>query len=210
MNKYITEFIGTFFFVLTIVMTSNNGAGAMAPVAIGAAYMVMIYAGSHLSGAHYNPAVTLGIMMRGKMERVDVAPYMLSQIAGSVIAALIASFLLGCTGGVEVSPLQHNVLCSILSEFLGTFALVFVVLNVTTTRSNSGNWHYGIAIGATAMVMAFALGGISGGAFNPAVAIGFSIIGMTTLGDVWLYLIGDLMAAAAATVVFQALYGRGD
>ena len=66
MNKYIAEFIGTFFLVLTIGCTGiGAGAGVIAPLAIGAALMVMVYAGGHISGAHYNPAVTLGVLIRG-------------------------------------------------------------------------------------------------------------------------------------------------
>ena len=78
MNKYIVELIGTFFLVFTIGnVVIEPGAGPLAPLAIGAALMVMVYAGGHISGAHYNPAVTLAILIRGKCDAKDVAPYVI-------------------------------------------------------------------------------------------------------------------------------------
>jgi aquaporin Z len=94
MNKYIAEFIGTFFLVLTVGCTViGNGAGAFAPLAIGSALMVVIFAGGHISGGHFNPAVTLGVWLRGKCEAKDVTPYMISQILGAVLAAFTVKFL---------------------------------------------------------------------------------------------------------------------
>src|SRR6202140_5383593 len=104
MNKYIAELIGTFFLVLTIGCTLiGQGAGAFAPLAIGSALMVMVFAGGHVSGGHFNPAVTLGVWLRGKCETKDVAPYMIFQIMGAVVAALMVKFL---KGGAAVTPLQ--------------------------------------------------------------------------------------------------------
>ena len=137
MNKYITEFIGTFFLVLTVGCTVvGNGAGAFAPLAIGSALMVMIFAGGHISGGHFNPAVTLGVWQRGKCEAKDVAPYMLLQILGAVVAVFVVKFL---KGGAAVAPLQLATLPTLLAEFLFTFALVYVVLNTATAKGTSGN-----------------------------------------------------------------------
>ncbi len=210
MNKYIAEFIGSFFLVLSIIMGSNNGTAALAPLAIGATLTVMVYAGEHISGAHYNPAVTLGLMMRGKMDRADVLPYMLAQLIGAIVAAFMASFLLVCKGGVDIRPIQHFTFCSIFAEFLGTFAWVYVLLNVTTTRVNAGNSYHGLAIGFVLMAMTFAMSGISAAVFNPAAAVGAAVAGMISLSDVWIYLIGSGLGGAAATVVFLNVYGRGD
>src|SRR5258707_3613409 len=89
MNKYIAEFIGTFFLVLTIGCTGiGAGSGVIAPLAIGAALMVMVFAGGHISGAHYNPAVTLGVLIRGRLNVPDVLPYILAQLAAAPTAAL--------------------------------------------------------------------------------------------------------------------------
>ena len=203
MNKYITEFIGTFFWVLTALLSANNGSGAMAPLAVGGVVMAMVYMGRHISGGHYNPAVTLAVLMRGKIDRSDAIYYIVAQVLGGLVAAMMAVFLLNCQVRVDIRPLQHDVLCSLLAEFLGTFALVYVVLNVTTVRSsNADNSHYGLAIGFALAAMGFALRDISGGAFNPVVALGLSVAGMTAWGELWIYLAGILLGAAAAATVF--------
>src|SRR5512135_3665604 len=96
MNKYITEFIGTFFLVLTVGCTVViGGAGVIAPLAIGSALMVMVYAGGHISGGHFNPAVTLGVYIRGRCPAKDVAPYWIAQLAGAALAAVVVNYLRG-------------------------------------------------------------------------------------------------------------------
>ena len=153
MNKYVSEFIGTFFLVLTIGCTViGHGAGPFAPLAIGSALMVMIFAGGHISGGHFNPAVTLGVWLRGKCEAKDVAPYMIFQIMGAVLAALVVKFF---EGGAAVTPLHPATVPALLAEFLFTFALVYVVLNVATAKGTSGNSFYGLAIGFTVLVGRF-------------------------------------------------------
>jgi aquaporin Z len=190
MNKYIAEFIGTFFLVLTIGCTGiGAGTGVIAPLAIGAALMVMVFAGGHISGAHYNPAVTLGVLIRGKVYVADVAPYMLAQLAGAAGAALVVSKFL--RAGAAVTPISPHMGPALLAEFLFTFALVYVVLNAATAEGTSGNSFYGLAIGMTVMTGAFAVGDISGGALNPAVALGICILGISSWGNIWIYLVGD-------------------
>ena len=204
MNKYIAEFIGTFFLVLTIGCTGiGAGTGVIAPLAIGAALMVMVYAGGHISGGHYNPAVTLGILIRGKVQRADVVPYMVAQFAGSAVAALIVSKIF--RAGATVTPIAPHVGPALLAEFLFTFALVYVVLNAATAEGTSGNSFYGLAIGMTVMTGAFAVGDISGGAFNPAVALGLSILGISDWPNIWIYLLANFAAGAVAAVVFQLI-----
>src|SRR2546430_12985613 len=136
MNKYIVEFIGTFFLVLTIGCTGiGAGAGVIAPLAIGAALMVMVFAGGHISGAHYNPAVTLGVFIRGKVNVADVLPYMVAQLAGAAVAALaVIKFL---RAGAAVTPITPQVGPALLAEFLFTFALAYVVLNAATAQGTS-------------------------------------------------------------------------
>jgi len=203
MNKYIAELIGTFFLVLTIGCTViGSGAGALAPLAIGSALMVMIFAGGHISGAHFNPAVTLGVWLRGKCEAKHVAPYMFFQIIGATLATFAVKFLKGATA---VTPLQPAILPALLAEFLFTFALVYVVLNTATAKGTSGNSFYGLAIGFTVMVGAFSVGNISGGAFNPAVAVGISIMGLSSWANIWIYLVADFAGGAAAAGIFKAL-----
>src|SRR4030088_3023355 len=203
MNKYIAEFIGTFFLVLTIgCSVIGHGAGPLAPLAIGSALMVMIFAGGHISGGHFNPAVTLGVWLRGKCEAKDVAPYMIFQVMGAVLAALVVKLL---KGGAVVVPLQPATVPAFLAEFLFTFALVYVVLNVATAKGTSGNSFYGLAIGFTVLVGAFSVGNISGGAFNPAVAVALSLMGLSSWSNIWIYLLADFLGGAVAAGAFMAL-----
>src|SRR4051794_1468352 len=146
MNKYIAVFIGTFFLVLTIGCT-NIGAPStvIAPLAIGAALMVMIYAGGHISGAHYNPAVTLGVLIRGRLKAADALPYVIAQVLGAAVAGfLVREYLLRA---MPSAPLDPNRIHAVVAEFLFTYALVYVVLNAATADGTSGNSFYGLAIG---------------------------------------------------------------
>ncbi len=206
MKKYLVEFIGTFLFVLAIVMVVNNGTGAMAPLAIGSALMVMVFAGGHISGAHYNPAVTVAVWLRGKCELADVPFYILAQVVGAVLAALTATFLLGPAITSAIKPMPINVVPTLIAEFIGTFALCYVVLNVATSKSTAGNFYYGLAIGFAVLVMAYALGGISGGAFNPAVAIGVSTSGNLPWSGVWAHIVAELAAGAVAAIIYKFVY----
>jgi aquaporin Z len=204
MNKYIAEFIGTFFLVLTIGCTGiGAGAGVIAPLAIGAALMVMVFAGGHISGGHYNPAVTVGVLIRGKVKAADVVPYMVAQLAGAAVAAMIVIKIL--RAGVAVPPISPNIGPALLAEFLFTFALVYVVLNAATAEGTSGNSFYGLAIGMTVMTGAFAVGDISGGAFNPAVALGICVLGISAWENIWIYLLADFAAAVVAALIFRLI-----
>lgn len=206
MTKYVTEFIGTFFLVLTIGTTVIAGAtGVIPPLAIGGALMAMIFAGGHISGGHYNPAVTLGVWVRGRLPAKDVVPYMIFQIVGALLAAAVVGYL---KGGVAVKAMTPVVGPALVAEFLFTFALVYVVLNVTTAKGTSGNSFYGLAIGMTVMTGAFAVGNVSGGVFNPAVAVGISTMGLTPWSSIWLYLVADFLGGTAASLTFKSLQLR--
>lgn len=201
MKKYLVEFIGTFFLVLTIGMTViSPGADALAPLAIGSALMIMVYAGGHVSGGHYNPAVTIAVWLRGRCPASDVPAYIGAQLAAGVVAAMT---VLALKGDPSVSAAEIKPFPALIAEFLGTFALCYVVLNVATAKATAGNSNYGLAIGFTVMVMAFALGGISGGAFNPAVAVGITVMHLAKAANIWVYLIGNFGAAIAAALVFK-------
>lgn len=203
MKKYLMELIGTFFLVFTIGMSSlAGGNGVIPPLAIGSILMVMIYAGGHISGGHYNPAVTLGVWIRGQCDNKDVLPYMLFQCLGAAIAAGLVLYLLP---SVAPQPRNLALVPELIVEFLFTFALVFVVLNSATSRDNSGNSFYGMAIGFTVLAGAFAVGGIASAAFNPAVAVGISIMGMSAWSKIWIYLLANLAGGAVAGVAFRGL-----
>ena len=204
MAKYLTEFIGTFFLVSTVGYTViAPGAGDMAPLAIGTTLMVMIFAGGHVSGGHYNPAVTLAVFLRGRCPAADVIPYWIAQIAGAAAAALLVLFM---KGHPAVTPMQLDVTRALVAEFLYTFALCYVVLNVATAKGTSGNPTYGLAIGFTVLAGAYAVGGVSGGAFNPAVAVGITMMGLSALANIWIYLVANLAAGAAAAVIFKVMH----
>jgi aquaporin Z len=201
MRKYLTEFIGTFFLVLTVGMcVIDPGAGSLAPLAIGSALMIMVYAGGHVSGGHYNPAVTLAVWLRGKCPTVDVLPYWASQVLGGGAAALLALYL---KGNPQVTPGEIKFLPALLAELVGTFALAYVVLNTATAKATAGNSNYGLAIGFTVMTMAFALGGISGGAFNPAVAVGITLMHLAKTSNLWVYLVANLAGGGLAALTFR-------
>lgn len=203
MNKYITELIGTFYLVLTIGGTVLLGAaGVIPPLAIGSALMVMVYAGGHISGGHYNPAVTLGVWIRGRLAGKDVLPYMAFQVIGALLAAAVVRYF---KAGTATVPMTLRAGPALVDEFLFTFALVYVVLNVATAKATSGNSFYGLAIGFTVMVGAFAVGSISGGAFNPAVAVGTTAMGLVGWNRLWIFLIANFAGGAAAAFTFRAL-----
>ena len=216
MKKYLVEFIGTFFLVLTIVTVVNsatdaNQLGLVAPIAIGSALMVMIFAGGHISGGHFNPAVTLGVLMRGKVSGGDAPMYMIAQILGGIVAAVIGAMVLGKGAFMEGSGMPDSTSAAFVAELLGTFALVWVVLQTATTKSNAGNSHYGLAIGFTVTAMAYALGGFgTGGCFNPAVAIGAAFNGLASWGTAGLAIVADLVGGALAALAFKATYTAMD
>ena len=170
MNKYLTELIGTFFLVLTIGLSVLGGT-PMAPLAIGASLMVMVYMGGHVSGGHYNPAVSLAVFLRGKLQALDVVPYMIAQVLGAVAAAAVVYVVLGRTFAPAPGPTASAV-GALLVEVLYTTALCLVVLHSATAPQTTGNSFYGLAIGFTVAAGAFAGGPISGGLSTPRLASG--------------------------------------
>ena len=203
MNKYIAEFIGTFFLVLTVGCTVIPGAaGVIPPLAIGAALMVLVFAGGHISGGHFNPAVTLAVFIRGRCDAKDVVPYWIAQVAAGVAAAFVAVFLVGKSG----TPMEiTNIPQAFVAEFLFTFALAYVVVNAATAKGTAGNSFYGLAIGMTVMVGAFSVGSISGGAFNPAVAVGIGVMKLVNISQIWLHIVADLAGGLVAGLAFKLL-----
>ena len=200
MKNYITEFIGTFFLVLAIGLTGN-------PIAIGTMLMVMVYMGGHISGAHYNPAVSLAMIIRGLLSVKEAINYILSQLAGAILAALLVNWLGGAV--MEIAPSDSaSILQILVVEAIFTFALVLVILNVATNPKTEGNSYYGLAIGFTIMAGAFSGGGISGGAYNPAVGTGPILVDVimgegNTLSNFWYYLVGPIVGAVTAAYVYK-------
>jgi aquaporin Z len=206
MKKYLVEFIGTFFLVFTVGSTViAPGAGILAPVAIGASLMVMVFAGGHISGGHFNPAVTLAVWIRGKCDTKDVIPYWIAQIAAAFVAAWIVHKMK--MQGAAQPLILAGWKPAFVAEFLFTFALCWVVLNVATSKGTTGNSFYGVAIGMTVMVGAFAVGSVSGGAFNPAVATGISLMGLSLWSNFWILVAGEIAGSVAAATAYKVVHG---
>lgn len=202
MKKYITEFIGTFFLVLTVGLTVIGRIEIMAAFAIGASLMIMVYAGGHISGGHYNPAVTLAVLIRRRITFADSINYIIAQIAGATAAAFVVKYFL-TTRTPVVAIANPDAIKALVAEFIGTFALAYVVLNVATAKANEGNSYFGLAIGFTVATMIYALGSFSGGAFNPAVAVGACFLKMAAWSDIWSYLVGCFGGGVLAALIFR-------
>jgi aquaporin Z len=203
MKKYFGEFIGSFFLVLTVVLSLSNPATAsVAPLATGLALIALIIAGKTFSRAHFNPAITLAALIHRKIDRIDALYYVVAQLFAGGLAAAVGAFLHDCGNGAEVLPrLQEHVLCSVLAEFLGAFLLVYVAMGMPDDRSGLAP----VAMGVAQAAAMYALGGLSGGAFNPSVALGTSVAGLIHFGEWWIYLTGNILGAAAAVTVVQLL-----
>jgi aquaporin Z len=198
-KKLTVEFIGMFMFVFTVGMATNKaGAGTLAPLAIGSILMVLVSAGCHISGGHFNPAVSTAVFVRGRMTSNEFGAYVVTQF----IAALLGGLMVRVVGGHEANAAVAGVGRMLIAEFLFTFTLAWVVLNVATSRGTLGNSFYGLAIGFTVVAGAFAVGGISGGVFNPAIAVGVMVTGLLKWSNIWIYLLADFAGAIAAGWIF--------
>jgi len=195
MKKTLTEFIGTFF----LVMGAALGGGVGAALAL----MVMVYAGGHISGGYYNPAVSLAVWIRGRLSIGDLIGYWMSQVAGALAAALVVAFVFKQEGGGICAVPDGAITQGLVAEVIGTFALAYVVLNVATAKGTSGNSFYGLAIGGTVLAMAWVIGKYSGGAYNPAIAIGLSLQKSLCWSQLWIYLAGGFGGALLAGLVFN-------
>ena len=207
MNKYIIEFLGTFFLVLIIGLSQN-------PLAIGLGLAVLVYMGAHISGAHYNPVVSLAMLINDQIELKEFSFYLASQLLGSVVATY---FIMLLGSDFNVVSNTNDISSFFVAEILFTFLLVFVILNVALNKNLKGNQFYGLAIGLTVTTGAFAVGNISGGVFNPAVSFGpslFSFIDPQVVGtnvsssDFFIYyLISGIIGSVIASYLYKKVYG---
>lgn len=204
MRKFLVEFIGTFFLLFT-VSVAVIGAAPLAPLAIGSVLMVMIYAGGHISGGHFNPAVTLAVLIRGRITPPDATGYVIAQVGGGLIGALAGRWVMNPASVNALELSGRSIGSAFVAEAVFTFALAYVVLNVATSRSHPDNSFYGLAIGFTVLTGAVAVGGVSGGAFNPAVALGGATIGIFAWSSIWIHLIAEAVGGTVAAMAFLAL-----
>ena len=204
-RKLFIELFGTYFLVLIIGLSSGN------PLAVGFGLIVLVYCGAHISGAHYNPAVTLAMFIQKEISVVDSFKYFFSQILGSTLAAL-SIYLMNTN--LQVQPvLDGSIYPIFFSEIIFTFLLVFVILNVATHPNLKGNSFYGIAIGLTVMAGIYSVGPISGAVFNPAVSLGPSIIDAITGGGTshyftWYYIVFPFIGSFLAVLGFRFLLSK--
>jgi aquaporin Z len=203
-RKYAVEVIGTFFLVFTVAVSVLSHS-AYTPLAAGAALMVMVYAGGHVSGGHYNPAVTMAALFRRRIGTADAVAYWVAQLIAGVIAGVLARAVVNPATVTTLHPSGHALMATAVVEFLFTFALCYVVLNVATSKDQVGNSFFGLAIGFTVVAGAFAVGGISGGAFNPAVTLGAAAGGLFAWSTLWVYIAVQAVAGIAAGLAFRAL-----
>lgn len=203
-RAYLTELIGTFFLVFAVAAT-GLAQNPLAPLAVGATLMVMIYAGGHISGGHYNPAVTMAVLVRRRITLMDAVGYWVAQVVAGLAAAGLAYWVVNPASVSALDPSGRGLAAAVVVELLYTFALAFVVLNVATSKDHPNNSFYGLAIGFTVAAGAFTVGGISGAVFNPAVSLGVAEIGLIHGAAPWIYLVIQLVAGAAAGLAFLAL-----
>jgi aquaporin Z len=203
-RKYAVEAIGTFFLAFTVATAVLTGS-VFTPLAAGAVLMVMIYAGGHISGGHYNPAVTMAALVRRRISAADAAGYWIAQAAAGIAAGAAARAIVNPLHVRTLTLSGHALAAAALVELIFTFGLCYVVLNVTTSKDQPGNGFFGLAIGFTVLAGALAVGGISGGAFNPAVALGAATAGAFAWSTIWIYLVVQFGAGLLAGLTFLAL-----
>ncbi|MGB4778127.1 MIP/aquaporin family protein [Microbacterium sp.] len=196
----VAELVGTFIFAFAVIGAVNSGSD-LTPLAIGFTLMIMVFATGHISGAHLNPAVSLAALIRGAINVTTFVSYLVAQLVAAALAAALSFALWPAPD----APLEIEVGPAFLVEALWTFVLAYVVLNVATAKSNVNNSFYGLAIGSTVFVGAVAVGGISGGGFNPAISLGLAITGNFDFAAYWLYFIAPLVGGAVAALLFRAL-----
>ncbi len=196
-----------FFFVFTVGMateSANKSGAVLAPLAIGSVLMVFVFAGGHVSGGHYNPAVSTAVFLRSKIQSDEYVAY----IATQFVAAALAGLLVNAVGGEEAAATVASTGKMLVVEFMFTFALAYVVLNVATSKGTEGNSFYGLAIGFVVVVGAISTGWISGGAFNPAIALGATVLVAFKWANIWIYLLADFLGGAAAAGAFLFIQGE--
>ena len=202
--KYAVELVGTFILVFTVVAAVLVNA-ALAPLAIGVVIAALVYAGGHVSGGHYNPAISLAVLVRGRLAPADAVAYWIAQIVGGVLGALLARWVIDPPSVATRTLSGHVIAAALVAELLFTFALCYVVVNVATSRDHPVNSFYGMAIGFIVLAGAVAVGGVSGGQFNPAVALGVDTVGMFAWSTIWVYLVAQVVGGILAGLAFRAL-----
>jgi len=204
-NALIAEFIGTFFLYLIIgLCVTPPGSTVLTPLAVGIGLAALVYSCGHLSKAHFNPATTITYLVAGTHAKKAFLPFVTVIFAGATLAALCIS-ILNPEGLGTVSTITIHYPRVILAEFLFTFALMWVILNVAIAKGTANNAFYGIAIGAIVAAGAYAVGPISFAAFNPAVTLSLSMNGFLPWSALPVYWVTQAVAATAAGLLFRSM-----
>lgn len=208
MKKYVMEFTGTMFFVLCIIGIVKNGVMTLPPLYIGLTLAVLIYIGAHVSGSHYNPAVTFSLWLRKKIQWREASRYVISQLLWAFVAYFIAQKVFHYT----LQPIQSTVhgdklFAIFVAEFLFTFALITAVFHTAVSKNASWNSYFGLAIGWVVIIWAMSVGSISGWFFNPAVLFGLSFYG-NTVSLLSTILLAHIVAAFTAANFYSFTAGK--
>ena len=205
-KKYLTEFTGTFFLTITVILSFGEPKWAvMAPFAVSGMYMALIAAGAPHSGGYFNPALTIAALIARRIERQDALYFILLQLLAGLTGAAISVYLHNAGAGPVMEPrVLPDILGAVLAEFLGMFILVYVMLNINS-RMEISPLTYALAFGATVLAATFAFVNISGAYFNIATALGACIAGLSAWGDWFFYIVGGLLGAAAGATAFVAM-----
>jgi len=199
MKKYTIEFVGTFLFVLSIIGIIHN-ASALVAVHIGLALTALVYMGWAISGAHYNPAVTLGIFLNKKISSRDAMRYIIAQVLWGAVAYIVMTEWLNIT--LPAVTVANDLKSLFIAEFIFTFALVSTVLYTAVNSITAGNSYFGIAIGAIVAIGIVVVGQISGWFFNPAVLLGIGMFGIS-LQTAIIILLGQIAGASWAAFLYK-------
>lgn len=209
-RKLFAEFIGTFALVFagTGAIVVNEVAGGVIThlgiaLVFGLVVMAMIYTLGEISGAHFNPAVTVGFWLAGRLPVGEVVPYILSQSAGAILASLILRMLFPLSATLGATLPTGGVMPAFVLEIIMTFFLMVVIIHVATGSKEQGLMA-GIAIGATVTLDALFGGPISGASMNPARSLAPALVSLN-VGELWIYLTAPLLGSAVAVGAYRLL-----
>ena len=202
------EGIGTFFLTLAMVLATARSNALATPWAAGSMLAAMTLAGRNISGAHFNPAVSLANLIQGRLDRRDILYYLVAQLLGAVLSMFIAAFLWRCDSGAEIIVRTNDPFCALIAEFIGVTLLAFVFLQVSAVQADAGNLLLARATGFALAAGIFLFVNVSGGLFNPAVAVAMAMAGYSAWADLWQYLLSAILGAVAAASLFRLVNGE--
>ena len=213
-NKFLVEIVGTFILVyaITSVATVYSGSGQLGVIAIGLVHAfvltAIVYAIGYRSGAHVNPAVTIGMLVAKKITRKEAVVYIVAQIIGAVIAAAVVFLIFGSEMAASVTePDEGNVVRTLMLETVMTFTLVYVVLATTSSKNFKVGPLAGLAIGITLGLNVIFGGSITGGSLNPARSFGPALITWEFTYQ-WIYWVAPIAGGLIAAGVYKIIHTK--